>query len=175
MARASRCAGNLRARHQPKPTVLFPDVQASNACSRCEPIADFDLVDIWEYIAADNIDAADRWIDKLFVAFEALGRRGGQTLRRDIFPAVHYALEFRTSDGHSAAIADQLESVQSAGESEWGRHQLRWRPHRPPPSLHNAIAGQPFQRFFGSLDAARADTQHGDRANDLRAERLAGL
>ena len=28
--------------------------------------ADFDLDDIREYIAADNIDAADRWIEKLF-------------------------------------------------------------------------------------------------------------
>ena len=27
---------------------------------------EFDLDDIWEFIAADSIDAADRWIDKLF-------------------------------------------------------------------------------------------------------------
>jgi plasmid stabilization system protein ParE len=33
--------------------------------------ADFDLDDIWEFIAADNIDAADRWIGKLFDAFES--------------------------------------------------------------------------------------------------------
>jgi len=39
--------------------------------------ADFDLDDIWEYIAADSIDAADRWIGKLFDAFEALGRTPG--------------------------------------------------------------------------------------------------
>jgi plasmid stabilization system protein ParE len=35
--------------------------------------ADLDLDEIWEYIAADSIDAADRWIRKLFDAFEALG------------------------------------------------------------------------------------------------------
>jgi plasmid stabilization system protein ParE len=35
--------------------------------------AEFDLDDIWEYIAADNIDDAERWIEKLFEAFEALG------------------------------------------------------------------------------------------------------
>lgn len=35
--------------------------------------ADLDLDDIWEYIAADNIDAADSWIGKLFEAFDALG------------------------------------------------------------------------------------------------------
>jgi plasmid stabilization system protein ParE len=38
---------------------------------------DFDLDDIWEYIAADNIDAADRWIDKLYSAFEAIGKTPG--------------------------------------------------------------------------------------------------
>ena len=37
--------------------------------------ADLDLDDIWEYIAADDIDAADRWIAKLFDAFETLGGR----------------------------------------------------------------------------------------------------
>lgn len=36
--------------------------------------ADLDLDEIWDYIAADNIDAADRWIDRLFDAFEALGQ-----------------------------------------------------------------------------------------------------
>jgi plasmid stabilization system protein ParE len=28
--------------------------------------ADLDLDDVWEYIAADNIDAANHWIEKLF-------------------------------------------------------------------------------------------------------------
>jgi antitoxin ParD1/3/4/toxin ParE1/3/4 len=36
--------------------------------------ADLDLNEIWEYIAADNIDAADRWVAKLFDAFDALAR-----------------------------------------------------------------------------------------------------
>jgi plasmid stabilization system protein ParE len=34
--------------------------------------ADLDLDEIWEYIAQDNVDAADRWIGKLFDAFDAL-------------------------------------------------------------------------------------------------------
>ena len=34
----------------------------------------FDLEDIWEYIAKGSIEAADRWIAKLFDAFDALGR-----------------------------------------------------------------------------------------------------
>ena len=36
-----------------------------------------DLDIIWEYIAEDNLDAADRWIAKLFDAFEALARTPG--------------------------------------------------------------------------------------------------
>lgn len=36
--------------------------------------ADLDLDDIWEYIARDNIEAADHWIGKLFDAFEALAQ-----------------------------------------------------------------------------------------------------
>ena len=39
--------------------------------------ADLDLDEIWEYITADNIDAADRWTGKLFDAFEALARTPG--------------------------------------------------------------------------------------------------
>ena len=45
--------------------------------------AEFDLDDIWEYIAGDNIDAADRWIEKLFSAFEALGRTPGMGHQRE--------------------------------------------------------------------------------------------
>ena len=45
--------------------------------------ADLDLDEIWEYIAADSIDAADRWIRKLFDAFEALGRIPGMGHKRE--------------------------------------------------------------------------------------------
>ena len=45
--------------------------------------ADLDLDDIWEYIAGDSIDAADRWIAKLFDAFEALGRTRGMGHKRE--------------------------------------------------------------------------------------------
>jgi plasmid stabilization system protein ParE len=45
--------------------------------------AEFDLDDIWEYIAQDNIDAADRWIGKLFDAFEAIGTRPGIGHKRE--------------------------------------------------------------------------------------------
>lgn len=45
--------------------------------------ASLDLDDIWEYIAADSIDAADRWIGKHFDAFEALGRTPGMGHKRE--------------------------------------------------------------------------------------------
>ena len=45
--------------------------------------ADLDLDEIWEYIARDNIDAADRWIARLFDAFETLGLTPGMGHRRE--------------------------------------------------------------------------------------------
>jgi plasmid stabilization system protein ParE len=45
--------------------------------------ADLDLDDIWEHIAQDNIDAPDRWIGKLFDAFEAIGRAPGIGHKRE--------------------------------------------------------------------------------------------
>lgn len=33
-----------------------------------------DLEDIWEFIARDDIDAADRWIAKLFGAFDLIAQ-----------------------------------------------------------------------------------------------------
>ncbi len=49
------------------------------------PEADEDLAEIWEYIAQDNIEAADRWDGKLRDAFEMLSRspRLGHT-RKDL-------------------------------------------------------------------------------------------
>ena len=45
--------------------------------------ADLDLDDIWEYIAADSLDAADRWIERLFVAFDVLARTPGMGHKRE--------------------------------------------------------------------------------------------
>jgi antitoxin ParD1/3/4/toxin ParE1/3/4 len=41
------------------------------------PDAAFDLEDIWEFIAADSIDQADRWIATLFDAFDQVARSPG--------------------------------------------------------------------------------------------------
>lgn len=45
--------------------------------------ADRDLDDIWNFIADDNIDAADRWIEKLFDAFTAIGANPGIGHKRE--------------------------------------------------------------------------------------------
>jgi plasmid stabilization system protein ParE len=45
--------------------------------------AELDLDQIWEYIAEDNLDAADRWIDKFFDAFESLAQTPGIGHRRE--------------------------------------------------------------------------------------------
>jgi plasmid stabilization system protein ParE len=45
--------------------------------------ADLDLDGIWEYIAADNVDAADRWVGKRFDACEALARTPGMRHKRE--------------------------------------------------------------------------------------------
>ena len=45
--------------------------------------AALDLDCIWEYIAQDSVDAADRWIARLFEAFEALGLSPGMGHRRE--------------------------------------------------------------------------------------------
>ena len=44
------------------------------------------------YIAADNLTAADRWIGKLFDAFEALGQTPGMGHRRE--DLTHYPVLF---------------------------------------------------------------------------------
>ena len=64
--------------------------------------ADFDLDEIWEYIAADNIEAADRWIGKLFDAFEALGLTPGMGHKReDLTP-------YASCSGPSALISSSI-------------------------------------------------------------------
>jgi plasmid stabilization system protein ParE len=42
-----------------------------------------DLDTIWEYIAQDTISAADRWIAKLFDAFDTLAKNPGIGHRRE--------------------------------------------------------------------------------------------
>jgi antitoxin ParD1/3/4/toxin ParE1/3/4 len=45
--------------------------------------AERDLDHIWDFIAEDSIDMADRWIGKLFDAFESLAQTPGLGYKRD--------------------------------------------------------------------------------------------
>jgi plasmid stabilization system protein ParE len=45
--------------------------------------AELDLDEIWEYIALDNLRAADRWIGKLFDAFDTLAQNPGMGHKRE--------------------------------------------------------------------------------------------
>ena len=47
-----------------------------------------DLAEIWEYIADDNLDAADRWIARLREAFESLARAPGIGHKREDLTAL---------------------------------------------------------------------------------------
>ncbi len=68
--------------------------------------AELDLDSIWEYIAQDNIDAADRWISKLFDEFEALGRTPRMGHKREdltsfpilFWPVSAYLVLYRVQD-----------------------------------------------------------------------------
>ena len=64
-----------------------------------------DLDEIWEYIAADSVEAADRLIGKLFDAFEDLARNPGlghtrkDLTRRPVlfWPVGRYLVIYRAS------------------------------------------------------------------------------
>jgi len=64
-----------------------------------------DLDAIWDFIAQDNIDAADRWTDKLFYTFESIGRESGIGHRRTdltsepvlFFPVGAYLIIYRVT------------------------------------------------------------------------------
>lgn len=50
--------------------------------------AEQDLNQIWEYIAQDNMDAADRWVEKLFDAFQSLAEAPGMGHTREDLTAL---------------------------------------------------------------------------------------
>jgi plasmid stabilization system protein ParE len=75
--------------------------------------AEQDTDEIWEYIAEDNIDAADRWIGKLFDAFENLSRNPGIGHKRDdltsqpvlFWPQDAYLILYRKQIGFIEIVA----------------------------------------------------------------------
>src|ERR1700730_2105406 len=51
------------------------------------PKANTDLDEIWEYIAADNLDAADRVLEEIYEAMHSLVRFPSQSHRRPDLPS----------------------------------------------------------------------------------------
>jgi plasmid stabilization system protein ParE len=74
--------------------------------------AEFDLDEIWEYIALDSIDAADRWVGKLFAAFEFARSPGIGHKREDLtghpalfWPVSAYLIVYRIKSGSIEIVA----------------------------------------------------------------------
>jgi plasmid stabilization system protein ParE len=75
--------------------------------------AELDLEQIWDYIAEDNVDAADRWIDRLFSGFELLARTPGIGHKREdltdlpilFWPVGAYLILYRVQPQHIEVIA----------------------------------------------------------------------
>lgn len=57
-----------------------------------------DLTEIWDYIARDSLDAADRLVDRLFDAFEALTRMPGMGHKRE--DLTHFPVLFWPVDAY---------------------------------------------------------------------------
>jgi plasmid stabilization system protein ParE len=75
--------------------------------------ADRDLDGIWDYIAEDSIDAADKWIGKLFDAFEVIGATPGIGHKREdltaypvlFWPVGAYVIIYRVTSGAVEIVA----------------------------------------------------------------------
>jgi plasmid stabilization system protein ParE len=71
-----------------------------------------DLEDIWEYIGTDSVDAADRWIGKLFDAFDAIAYMPGIGHKREdltdypvlFWPVGAYLIIYRVEQGQGVEI-----------------------------------------------------------------------
>jgi len=68
--------------------------------------AELDLDSIWDYIAQDNLEGADRWIGRLFDGFEMLAQTPGLGHKREDLTSLPilfwtvgaYAILYRTRD-----------------------------------------------------------------------------
>jgi plasmid stabilization system protein ParE len=72
--------------------------------------AELDLDEIWEYIALDSIDAADRWLGKLFDSFEALSQNPWMGHKREDLTA--YPILFWPVGAYLVLYRDQKEFIE---------------------------------------------------------------
>lgn len=81
--------------------------------------AELDLEAIWEYIAEDNVDAADRWISKLLDAFEALEQAPGMGHKRDDLTS--FPVLFWPVGAYLILYRVQSERIEIVGVTQGGR------------------------------------------------------
>jgi plasmid stabilization system protein ParE len=72
-----------------------------------------DLEAIWDYIAQDSLNSADRWIEKLFETFEVLDKNPGLGHKREdltslpvlFWPVGAYLIIYRTKNDRVEIVA----------------------------------------------------------------------
>jgi toxin ParE1/3/4 len=69
------------------------------------PLAELDLLDIWDYIADDSFERADQFLDRIESKLQALARTPGMGKRREellpglqSFPIGNYVVFYRASE-----------------------------------------------------------------------------
>ena len=69
------------------------------------PLAELDLLDIWDYIADDSFERADEFLDRIESKLQALARTPGMGKRREellpglqSFPVGNYVVFYRASE-----------------------------------------------------------------------------
>jgi plasmid stabilization system protein ParE len=83
------------------------------------PEAVQDLKDIWDYIAAENVDAADRMIDTLFAAFERLAAMPGLGHSRE--DLTDQPLRFWTVDAYLVIYRAEQTPIEIVAVTRGGR------------------------------------------------------
>jgi plasmid stabilization system protein ParE len=86
------------------------------------------LQDIWDYIAAANLDAADRVIDTLFAAFEQLAALPGLGHRRE--DLTNRPLRFWTVEAYLVIYRAEQTPIEIVAVTRGGRDIPRLLRHR---------------------------------------------
>ena len=86
-----------------------------------------DLQELWDYIATENLDAADRMIDTLFAAFERLAAMPGLGHRRE--DLTDRPLRFWTVDTYLVIYRAERTPIEIVAVTRGGRDIPR-----PPPT-----------------------------------------
>jgi plasmid stabilization system protein ParE len=87
-----------------------------------------DLQELWDYIATENLDAADRMIDALFAAFERLAAMPGLGHRRE--DLTDRPLRFWTVDAYLVIYRAEQTPIEIVAVTRGGRDIPRLLQHR---------------------------------------------